>query len=213
LLKQNSFYWTKSLLLIGIASSLDNDSFDTIKLSITDTCPDFNLTCSSDAENENQEEEDGTTRVMPPKKRGQKRMTIHVESEVRRSPRLKNTNLSFKPESCKKKNCLACQIKPLTLKKETIRKLAVEFCNMDESDVSNDILQERKRRQYPVARARIVQTGLAPTTLPAEHEENVDPEDTVQAGQAPTTPPVEHENDDPEAANGGQDPMSMEQEE
>lgn len=84
---------------------------------------------------------------------------------------------------------------------------------MDESDVSNDILQERKRRQYPVARARIVQTGLAPTTLPAEHEENVDPEDTVQAGQAPTTPPVEHENDDPEAANGGQDPMSMEQEE
>jgi hypothetical protein len=47
-------------------------------------------------------------------KKEKKKITL-VESEVRRSPRLKEANKGFKPSTCSSKKCLACTANPPTL--------------------------------------------------------------------------------------------------
>lgn len=42
------------------------------------------------------------------------------------------------------------------MRKEVIKKLATDFCSMDESKISNDVLQMKRLKSHPVARARIV---------------------------------------------------------
>lgn len=99
---------------------------------------------------------------------------MYVESEVRRSPRIQSSSHGFKPEGCKGKNCYVCKVKPPTLKRSAIKKIAVNFCGMDEADLNNSVLQARKKRQYPVARARIVQLEPEPPTQEAENAESTE---------------------------------------
>lgn len=70
---------------------------------------------------------------------------------------------------------MALQHRQLTQKRHAIRKIAVNFCGIDEADVSDAILQAKKKRPYPVARARIVPLEPAPETQATGSNEDADP--------------------------------------
>lgn len=48
------------------------------------------------------------------------------------------------------KKCLACTPDPPTQKKEVIKKLAFDFCRLDESDLIDDLLQAKRKKPYPL---------------------------------------------------------------
>jgi hypothetical protein len=69
-----------------------------------------------------------------------------VESEVRRSPRLKNNNKGFKPDSCAGKKCLACNPNPPDMSLSLIKNLGANLCQIDESILSKKALNQKVRK-------------------------------------------------------------------
>ncbi|KXG35793.1 hypothetical protein SORBI_3002G229200 [Sorghum bicolor] len=67
-----------------------------------------------------------------------------VETEVRRSPRLKARNKGFKPNTCFSKKCLACLATPPDLSIELIKDIGVNLCQVDEH-LLTDISLSKKR--------------------------------------------------------------------
>jgi len=51
------------------------------------------------------------------------------------------------------------------LKKEAIKKLAYEFSKLNDTEINDDLLQAKRKKPYPVARARIIvaECSSAPT--------------------------------------------------
>ena len=90
------------------------------------------------------------------RKRASKRGTIVVETQVRRSTRLKDANKGFKSNGYTDKKCLAYASDPPIIKNKVIKKLAFDFCNLDEAEISDDLLQSKRKKTHPIARARIV---------------------------------------------------------
>ena len=73
------------------------------------------------------------------RKRASKRGTTVVETQVR-STRLKDANKGFKSNGYTDKKCLAYASDPPIIKNEVIKKLAFDFCNLDEAEISDDLL-------------------------------------------------------------------------
>lgn len=71
------------------------------------------------------QEEKESTMVVEKKKSGKRRIPI-VDSEVRRSPRIKQTNNGSKPTGCSDRKCLACSPSP-TLSTKVIKNFGVQL--------------------------------------------------------------------------------------
>jgi hypothetical protein len=70
-----------------------------------------------------------------------------VESDLRRSKRLRDARAGFRKGSCQKKNCLMCQHKfegSPSLSAKAIRNLGERFCNLSEVDLSDKALKKKK---------------------------------------------------------------------
>ena len=70
-----------------------------------------------------------------------------MESDLRRSKRLREARAGFMQGSCQKKNCLMCQHKfegPPSLSAKVIRNLGEKFCNLSEVDLSDKALKKKK---------------------------------------------------------------------
>lgn len=143
LLASESFMSTKQLLSSKIPSLLSSYDCGTIEFFIPNSCPGNSFACLAASDEESQGLGTKTSKEVPPKKRQLKRSTAIVESEVR-SPRLKNSSQGFKLRVCTDKKCLACGTKSPTLKKEIIKKLAMGFCKLDESEFNDNLLQLKK---------------------------------------------------------------------
>jgi hypothetical protein len=63
-----------------------------------------------------------------------------VDSELRRSTRLKTRNRGFKGTNCRKSNCLGCSHKPPILDNSIIKRLWAEFCHIDPAALIDDNL-------------------------------------------------------------------------
>ena len=127
LLNSSSFNQTRQLLTSKLSSLLFTLENNYIDFSIPPTCPDNNFGCSSDVAADVCIHGIGTSKEVPPKKRRISKLSAVVESEVRRSPRLKNAQKGFKANTCIDKNCLACRAVPPVLKKSQIKKLPLSF--------------------------------------------------------------------------------------
>lgn len=104
LLSNSSFEWMRQLLTSGLASNLGGTSdLGHIDFSIPPTCPDFHLQCLAEDGTNAPDVTGDTGLIVPPKKRSHTRSARLVESEVRRSPRLKSLNKGFIPDGCKEK--------------------------------------------------------------------------------------------------------------
>ena len=91
-------------------------------------------------EGEQAVEAEGSSLTPNTRKRSSKRGTTVVETQVRRSTRLKDANKGFKSNGCTDKKCLAYASDPPIIKNEVIKKLAFDFCNLDEAEISDDLL-------------------------------------------------------------------------
>lgn len=122
-----------------------------------------------------QEEGTSTKEASPTnsRKRLGKKAIALVEIEVRRSPKLKDSAKGFKISGCTNKKCLACGTTPPIPKKESIKKIASEFCDLDENELTDELLQMKKHKTHPVARARIILEG--PSYQPTQPKQ--DPEE------------------------------------
>jgi hypothetical protein len=59
-----------------------------------------------------------------------------VETEARRSPRIRSKNGGFRHNSCPSKNCLACAATPPSLTPNVISKLGKDLCKISEDNLS-----------------------------------------------------------------------------
>lgn len=82
------------------------------------------------------------------KKENKKRLIL-VESEIRRSPRVKVNKKCVKDPVCKDKRCLGCNSKPPTLSTKTIRKLSSSLCDIEASLVTDEALGKLKKAGAP----------------------------------------------------------------
>lgn len=82
------------------------------------------------------------------KKENVKRLIL-VESEVRRSPRVKMNKKCVKDHVCEDKHCLGCNSKPPTLSTKTIRKLNSSLCDIEASLAIDEALGKLKKTGAP----------------------------------------------------------------
>lgn len=76
-----------------------------------------------------------------------------VDTELRRSLRLKKINPMFKNEGRLKKNCLMCahdSSSSLTMSVKVIRNLATQFCSIDPQQTKESVLHKKRQSVAPV---------------------------------------------------------------
>jgi hypothetical protein len=86
------------------------------------------------------------------KRRASRRLTPIIDTQVRRSVRVMKNNNGFKPPTCLTKKCICCTPSPPTLSPKVIKNLAVQFCGLDEDQVSEEALMNKKKKTNPVAK-------------------------------------------------------------
>jgi hypothetical protein len=89
-----------------------------------------------------------------PQKRKGKKDPVLVESEVRRSPRVKLARNGFKNLVCKDKNCIGCTSKPPPLSNKVIRKLSSSLYDVECSLVTDNALKNVKTVGAPGKREK-----------------------------------------------------------
>jgi hypothetical protein len=124
LLQPESFNWSTSLSF-AIPKGCPKDNF-------------LDDVLSEDPQPPNTEHEENNSGVPGP--------TI-VESELRRSKRLKDSRAGFRQGSCPKRNCLMCHHNfdgPPSLSSKVTRNLGAKFCNMLDEDLPDNNLKKKK---------------------------------------------------------------------
>lgn len=134
-----------------------------------DQCPSQSLHCTMNAQNNSVmltelEDEEGTqnnqialTEHAEPAvekcqakeatsgKKDRKEKNPLVESEVRRSPRLKKNNKGFKPGTCLSKKCLTCSPTPPDLSLDLIKKLGSNLCQIEDNLLTESSLNQTRK--------------------------------------------------------------------
>ena len=77
-----------------------------------------------------------------------------VDSEVRRSPRIKQICQGFKQSACFNKRCLSCAPDPPTLSIKIIKKIGTDFCKVDQNLLSDEALQVKLQKSGTVGRKK-----------------------------------------------------------
>lgn len=159
LLSPTNFQWAKNLLSTKIPELLMTGN-GSIEFSIPAKCPEHNLKCLTESDDEGsskgKELKDIEAAQSSTRKRSSKNSPVLVETQVRRSPSLKHNNKGFRTSSCTDKRCLACGPEPPIICKEAVKKLAFDFCKLDQTELNDDILQTKRKKSRPIATARTV---------------------------------------------------------
>ena len=85
-------------------------------------------------------------------KKDKKKRNPLVESEMRRSLRLKEANKCFKPGTCTSKKCLACTPNPPDLSLDMIKNLGTSLCQIEENHLSESSLNQKKKKSSKSAK-------------------------------------------------------------
>uniref|UniRef100_R7WEP3 DUF7597 domain-containing protein n=1 Tax=Aegilops tauschii TaxID=37682 RepID=R7WEP3_AEGTA len=73
-----------------------------------------------------------------------------VETEVRRSDRIKKDNAGYKRNSCPNNNCLPCNVVPPIIKKSVVKNLTASFCKVSEGELEDMLAKKPKRMEEEV---------------------------------------------------------------
>lgn len=82
----------------------------------------------------------GSTSDLHIKRKQAKRTVPLVETEVRRSTRLRTQKSGFMRKTYVDKHCLACDVKPLLLSSKIIKNLCINYCKVSPEAVTEDKL-------------------------------------------------------------------------
>lgn len=150
LLSPETYNWAKNFI-DSEAWAFFNKSLKTSLIKVPDCSP-VNTPCYLEAESVSSHSKNNQLSIYadsPPAKKAKgnvkKNKTASVETEVRRSPRLKESNKGFKPGSCADKRCLACLPNPPDLSRHLIKKLGSELCKIDEYLLTEEALNQKKK--------------------------------------------------------------------
>jgi hypothetical protein len=141
LFQPDSFNWSKSFLSSEIPSKLLEPELESLSFAIPKSCPNdkfLDKVLSEEPHQRTSEQEEVNSSVSG--------LTI-VDSDLRRSKRLKDSRAGFRQGSCPKRNCLMCHHNfdgPPSLSSKVIRNLGAKFCNMSEEDLSDKNLKKKK---------------------------------------------------------------------
>jgi len=170
LLSVDNFEWAKKFLASGAPTLLaDNDSMVPLSVPKAYTPPN---TCflSSDSAIESDTEEGQTAqpgataelqiKSKEPsiliqegsKKRKTKKTTPVVDSQVRRSERIRQGNNGFKNPTCSSKKCTSCN--PPTLTNKIIRNVGVQFCSLEPEELVDEILEIKGNKKESESKKR-----------------------------------------------------------
>ena len=69
-----------------------------------------------------------------------------VETEVRRSDRIKKDNACYKRNSCSNNNCLPCNAVPPIIQKSVVKNLTASFCKVAERELEDKMAKKPSRR-------------------------------------------------------------------
>lgn len=69
-----------------------------------------------------------------------------VETEVRRSDRIKKDNKSYRRKSCDAKSCLPCHAIPPLIQNLVVKNLTKSFCKVSEDELQDKLSKKPKRR-------------------------------------------------------------------
>lgn len=83
-----------------------------------------------------------------------------VDSDVRRSPRIKTLNNGFKHNSCASKNCLACAALPPSLPQATMKAIGEGSCKLKTGKIYEKSLKSKNKRKLPVGEKMITKKSL-----------------------------------------------------
>ena len=70
-----------------------------------------------------------------------------VETEVRRSDRIKKDNAGYKRNSCSNNNGLPCNAAPPIIQKSVVKNLTASFCKVAERELEDKLSKKPRRRQ------------------------------------------------------------------
>jgi hypothetical protein len=82
-----------------------------------------------------QSQQASSTTHLYPQKRKQRQLVL-VDSDIRRSLRIKAFNIVYKASGCGKRNCVGCELDPPSISTKVIKNLGEIFCKMDPKDLS-----------------------------------------------------------------------------
>jgi hypothetical protein len=172
LLSPDQFEWAKDFLQTKATNCLTGRS-GVIDFSLPSVCP---VTLGSDCSVSAAPEVDGLgqTGVLPtpdssPAKKGKSKREPLLDSEVRRSPRLKLNYNEFKPSICSDRRCTSCS--PPTLSTKVIRNLGVQLCGMDPEELNDEALVKSKKLA-PISKRRKSEVADSGTSPKAETKKN-----------------------------------------
>jgi hypothetical protein len=89
---------------------------------------------------------------------------VLVDSEVRRSMRIKTINSSFVLNGCGKKRCLGCDLDPPTLSVKVVKNLGEKFCMVSPEKLADSSLKSSKTKKKAVmklAKSSDGKTGIS----------------------------------------------------
>jgi hypothetical protein len=141
LLQPEAFNWSKSFLSSEIPSMLLEPELESLSFAIPKGCPKDKFledVLSENSQSTCMEQEENNCDAPAP---------IIVESELRRSKRLKDSRAGFRQGACPKRNYLMCHHNfdgPPSLFSKVIQNLGTKFCNMSDEDLSDNNLKKKK---------------------------------------------------------------------
>jgi predicted extracellular nuclease len=128
------------------------------------------------SQEDNTEDIEKSSKSWPYCKKKANGKTIIVDTEVRRSPRVKTQKGGFKDPKCCNKNCLGCNAAPPMLSNKAIRKMGSALCDLDIELMSDDALS-KKKKTAPVEKTKKKKT--TPVGKKSTNEAPQDDDDNV----------------------------------
>jgi hypothetical protein len=110
-----------------------------------------------------------------------------VDTEVRRSARLREKDKGFKPCFGRKNNCLCCAgtSPPPSLSHRTIKELGVDFCNVDPQKLSLNSLNNSRSSSAAIQRPRPSSCSTnEPSSTPEDQRDAPDMDDDAESHPA-----------------------------
>lgn len=106
------------------------------------------------------------------KKKNAAKAQVIVDSEVRRSPRLKGHTNGFMKKQCNNRACLGCNASPPAMSFKAVRKLGASMCGLDPLDLPDEVLL-KKMKTAPVGQNSST-TADAVADAPEDAEDDAD---------------------------------------
>lgn len=151
LLSPSNYSWAKKFIESD-AWDIFSKNLTSVSIRVPDQCPLQNLICPHEQSISalslpNPDHSETLVMEKNSMRKAKKTRIAVVESEVRRSPRLKENNKGFKANTCTGKKCLACSPSPPDLSLDMIKSFGSSYCQIEEELLTEKALNNNNNKK------------------------------------------------------------------